>query len=45
MDLIEFWEGEECFYDNNADARRITSFTFMLTTTRMRITSNIGAQN
>ena len=35
MELIELWEGEECLYDNNVDARQITAFTFMLTTTRM----------
>ena len=45
MELIELWEGEECLYDNNADARRIIAFTFMLTTTQMKVTSNIGAQN
>ena len=45
MELIELWKGEECLYDNNADARRMTAFTFMLTTIRMRITSNINAQN
>ena len=45
MEFIELWDGEECLYDNTADARRITAFTLMLITTRMRVTSNIGAQN
>ena len=32
MELIELWKGEECLYDNNADAKRMIAFTFMLTT-------------